>query len=204
MRRCCRRGGGRSERCPTDEGFTLIEAVVALTLFAVVFASLLPLLTMGARQVDGGRRRSVALWLAESKLAQLRSLTWGVRFVEGIAVYQQDEVTDLSWEAARESGGGTRASPERVMERAVAGYVDYLDERGRWIERGAAAEGEAPAGAAYERRWAVVRMGSDASELLLFHVAVAVLVELRGVQVSDWRRDPRVVWVSGARLRRAR
>lgn len=182
----------------------MIESVVALALLVTALASLAPVLTMAGKQVHEGRRRSVALWLAESKLAQLRSLTWSVRLVDGLAIYQQDEVTDLSSEPSRESGGGTRASPELVMERAVAGYVDYLDEAGRWIESRAAAEGEAPMGAAYERRWAIVRTGSGMSELLLFHVAVAGLVEHRGVRISDWRRDPRVVWVSGARLRRAR
>jgi hypothetical protein len=178
--------------------------VVSLTMLAVVMGSVAPLLVMVGQQVQGGRRRSVAVWLAESKLAQLRALAWSVRLVGGHEVFQQDEFTDLGWEPARDGGGGTRASPGGVMEGAVAGYVDYLDEDGRWVEPRAASAGMAPMGAVYERRWAIVRAGSGASELLLFHVAVAVLIERRGLEVADWRRDPRVVWVSGARLRRAR
>jgi hypothetical protein len=146
----------------------------------------------------------MAVWLAESKLAQLRSLTWSVRFVDGLPMWQQDETTDLSAEPVRSGGGGTRVSPVGVMEGPVPGYVDYLDRDGRWIDRGALAVGTVPDGAAYERRWAIERVGSGGAQLLVFQVAVAGLVDLRDAGAVDWRVSPAVVWISGARLRRAR
>lgn len=180
----------RSSRCVGARGCTLVEVLIALVLISVVFVGLAQLLIAAMAQVRDARHRSVAAWLAAAKLEQLQALTWSVRFVEGVPVMLQDEVTDLRVEPAGVTGRGTRE---------VVGEVDYLDARGMCV----GGAGRPPPSASYERRWSVVRRGHGASELLLFEVAVADLSRLRAEADVDWRVSPHVVWLHGARLRRA-
>lgn len=62
-------------RRPNEAGFTLIEALVAFAVLAMVLAVALPLLAGGLRGVDTADRRLTALALAESKLADATA-TW--------------------------------------------------------------------------------------------------------------------------------
>lgn len=179
--------------CVGVRGCTLVEVLVALVLITIALTGLAQLLAVTMSQMQAARHRSAAMWLAAAKLEQLQALTWNVRFVEGVPVMGQDEVTDLRIEPGGSSGTGTR----EVVE-----VVDYLDARGEWVGGG----GHVPVAAAYERRWSVVRRGEGASGLLVFEVAVADLSRLRaggGASEVDWRVSPHVVWLYGARLRRA-
>ncbi len=60
----------------TQTGFTLIEIVVATTLVATAVAALAQLIAIGARQAVANRRALEAIVAAESKLEELRALSW--------------------------------------------------------------------------------------------------------------------------------
>ncbi len=54
-------------------GFTLIEIMIAVAVFAVVAAALIKSTAMTARQTGLLQDKTVAGWLAENQLAQLRT-----------------------------------------------------------------------------------------------------------------------------------
>lgn len=55
-------------------GFTLIEVMVALSIFAVVSVALLRNTTMSVRQAGMIQDRTIAWWLAENEMTSLRLL----------------------------------------------------------------------------------------------------------------------------------
>lgn len=59
----------RSDRQP---GFTLLEVMIALVIFAVVSVALIKNATLSMRQASEVERRSVGLWLAENEMTRLR------------------------------------------------------------------------------------------------------------------------------------
>jgi type II secretory pathway pseudopilin PulG len=60
----------------SSKGFTLVEAVVAATLVATAAVVLAQLVALGATQSASHRDTSAALVAAQSKLEELRSVTW--------------------------------------------------------------------------------------------------------------------------------
>ena len=55
-----------------DEGFTLIEALVALLILAIASAGLIGAVEAHVDTVRGVELRAAALWVAENRLAELR------------------------------------------------------------------------------------------------------------------------------------
>ena len=68
-------------------------------------------------------------------------------------------------------GQGTQASPGGSLGASHATYADYLDARGRWLDAGSIAAGDAR----FVRRWWLARTGAGSSEMLLFQVLVATV-----------------------------
>ena len=67
------RGPGQSgKRSRLQQGFTLIEVMVALAIFAVVSVALIRSATMGVRQATILENRTLAWWLAENEMTGLR------------------------------------------------------------------------------------------------------------------------------------
>lgn len=182
-----------------QRGITLVEATIGLGILATVAIVVAALLMAGRGATSRSREASIALWLARGRLEQLESLTFSVtRLPVGSEVLLTDGVTDLSRDLPALGGAGLAPSPPDSLSRDRPGYVDYLDEYGRWV---GADPGVLPQ-ASYVRRWAIARAGAGASELVAFDVIVFPARHAAAAD-RDVLRLAGVVRLSGARARRA-
>ena len=185
-----------------QRGSTLLEALIGLGLLAVLLVTMAWLIAWGRSATSASRRQTLALALARARLEQLAGLEFAREpLALGGFVEITDLVTDLSGPEPDVGGRGLANSPSDALVQSQAGYVDRLDEQGRWA-------GASGAAAAYVRRWRIERLGAGASELALFDVVVmpaAIAARLDAApEPNDLYADPDVVRLSGVRARRAR
>jgi hypothetical protein len=156
------------------EGFSLIEASVALALLAGALVALADLLAVGTRLNSLARVTTMTALLAEQKMEQLRSLTWGF---DPLGLPASDLTTDVALLGASATvcgparsgvGLGLTPSADDTLAANVDGYVDFVDARGCSLGGGAAA----PAGAAFVRRWAIALLEGSAEATLVLTVRV--------------------------------
>ncbi len=161
-------------------GFTLLEVMVALGLFAGGFLAVAHLSVVASRVTRLSQAIATATRLADGRMEQLRSLAWG---------YAADgsEVGSLS------------PSPAGTLVSDTAGFVDYLDDRGAIVGSGLSP----PASAMFVRRWSV-EWGDAGTPPKMMTLCVVVLRKdlsrslPAGAEVS-WVEEVRLV---GARSRR--
>ena len=153
-------------------GLTLVEVLIATTLFTVVTLAAAHLLVWATRALWFTAAQTVALAAAQAKLEQLESLAWHFD-ADGNAV--SDFETNLSGEVFAGGGPGLTPSPPNALIESLDGYSDYLDADGRWVGTG----GEPPGSAMYVRRWAVRPLGTT-SDTLVLQVLVAPLANAAG------------------------
>lgn len=181
---------------PSDQGSSLIEAMIALALCAAVLASACPVLLALVRSSSAVRNQSMTALLAVSKLEQLRALDWYVsEDASGALVEVVDTSTDLSQQEPSSGGPGLRAGTLSTLRANVAGYVDYLDADGRWLGAGESV----PARTRYVRRWAVAPVPYHGRGVLAVHAAVFAWTPA----ASRPPLDPRsaLTWLSSAKAR---
>lgn len=171
---------------PDTRGFSLLETLVAAALVGTAVVALAHLVALGAGQTIASRRSLTALVMAQSKLEQLRALTWAYA-PDGTRL--SDESTDLSALPPAPVGGtGLRPSPPSSLDQNIAGYVDYLDAAG-------ASVAESGGTAVYTRRWAISPLEPFDPDILVQQVCV-----LRGSQ--QWRDARQDACVSAIRVRK--
>jgi len=150
-------------RCPTphQNGFTLIETLVALALIVIAVAALAQLFLQSTSLMLDARRAPVALAAAQSKIEQLRALPFTF---DAIGAAVTDASSDTSLDPPFPTGGtGLQPSPSDSLERDVDGFIDHLDAYGRSLGGGIAIR----PGALYTRRWSIVLAGGDADLLAI-------------------------------------
>ncbi|WP_269523845.1 type IV pilus modification PilV family protein [Coraliomargarita parva] len=74
------------------DGFTLLELLIALFIFALVMISGFGCLRMGMNQVDNARHETRASQIMQSEIERLRSLAWA----NLISMPSTEETVDLS------------------------------------------------------------------------------------------------------------
>ncbi len=94
-------------------GFSLLEVLVASTVFTVAVVGLVPLLIVSTTANTTARTTTFAVALAQQKMEQLRALAWNVD-ASGAAV--SDTTTDLTTTPER---SGSRRGPEPVAGRCA-------------------------------------------------------------------------------------
>ena len=147
-------------------GFSLIETLVATSLLATALVALAELMAVGAQSNAIARRGTLTSILAEQKMEQLRSLTWGFD-AGGLPV--SDITTDTSVSPESKTGGkGLLPSPETALNENTDGYVDYLDEKGVQLGGGTVL----PSGTIYIRRWSVEPLPTNPNNTLIIQVLV--------------------------------
>jgi prepilin-type N-terminal cleavage/methylation domain-containing protein len=151
-----------------DDGLTLVEVIVAITLFALVSLGAAHLLVWVMRAMWSSGAETIALAAAQAKLEELQSLAWRWD-AAGNRVSDRD--TNLSGRTPSAGGPGLAVSPPNTLEENVDGYVDYLDERGAWVGSGA----DPPDAAAFVRRWQVRALAAAPDDTLVFRVLVVPL-----------------------------
>ena len=134
-------------RCDRAGGFTLVEALVATVLVCTAVAGLAHLGFAAMVQSAVVEREAVALWLAQSKLEELRASEW---------------IFDAA--GMRRSADALAPSPADALTRDTGGYVDAFDRFGEPVPLGVAA--------AHRRRWAISLVDPADPDTLLLQACV--------------------------------
>lgn len=148
-------------------GFSLLEVLVATTLVTVSLAALAQLFGIAARANSSARATTYATLLAQQKMEQLRSLTYGF---DSVGLPLTDTDTNITVVPELPNGGtGLQPSPARALGANTVGYVDYLDATGTSLGGLAATP---PPGTVYVRRWSVEPLPTNPNNTIVLQVLV--------------------------------
>jgi prepilin-type N-terminal cleavage/methylation domain-containing protein len=147
-------------------GFSLLEVLIATTILSVSLAALAELCMLSTRANSSARTTTRAVILAQQKMEQLRSLTWGF---DAIGLPLTDTATDTTVVPERDAGGtGLSLSPANALLQNTDGYVDYLDTFGRTL-----GGGRKPSdGTIYIRRWSIEPLPANPANTVVLQVLV--------------------------------
>ena len=161
-----------------SRGFSLVEVLVAMGLLTVVSMSVAQLFALTTRANVTAKGATSTTSMAEQKLEQLRSLTWGFDLAgQGLPV--SDTSTNLTATPPTHDGSGLNPSPSDSLEQNTPGFVDFLDGGGQWVGTG----NQPPASAVYIRRWSITPLPTNPNNTLVIQVLVTPVVsEMARVQ----------------------
>jgi len=150
-----------------ETGFSLIEVLLATTLLTVGIISLAQLFAVSTRANTNARLTTFTTVLAQQKMEQLRSLTWGFDS-QGLPL--TDTSTNITAAVEAPTGGkGLTPSPVGALGENTDGYCDFLDRNGQSLGGGTTP----PANAIYVRRWSVEPLPTNPNNTLVLQVLVA-------------------------------
>ena len=158
------------EKFSSSSGFSLVEVVVAMGLLTTVSLGIAQLFAISTKANRLARTSTSTIALAEQKMEQLRSLSWGFD-LQGQGLPVSDTTTNLAVYPHRPDGPGLNPSPADSLDQNRAGYFDFLDATGAWLGTGTSV----PANAAFVRRWAVRPLPTNPNNTLVFQVLVTPL-----------------------------
>jgi prepilin-type N-terminal cleavage/methylation domain-containing protein len=163
-----KRAAGMAWGPNNNAGFSLVEVMVATTILAVALTSLAQLFAMATRSNNIARNGTFTEILAEQKMEQLRSLTWGF---DTLGLPVSDTTTDTAVSPMNATGGtGLAPSPSNTLQTVTDGYVDYLDSNGNVLGDGGTV---VPDNTAYIRRWFVEPLPTNPNNTLVLQVLVS-------------------------------
>jgi type II secretory pathway pseudopilin PulG len=148
-----------------QSGFSLLETLVATVLLAGGVLATAQMFILAARGNQSANRSTYTATLAQEKMEQLRSLTWGFDQA-GLPV--QDYVSNTAVDPPLDNGVGLTPSPDNSLSANVDGYVDYIDRDGVSLGGGA----QVPDGTIYIRRWSVEPLPTNPNNTLILQVLV--------------------------------
>lgn len=149
-----------------ERGFSLMETLVATLLLTVSLVSIAQLFALSTSTNFKAKTTTVASVLAQQKMEQLRSLTWGFDR-SGLPI--NDYTTDIAVNPPAAVGGkGLLPSPNNALTDNVSGYVDYVDANGQSLGGGA----NPPGGTLYVRRWSIEPLPTNPNNTLVLQVFV--------------------------------
>lgn len=151
-----------------ESGFSLAEVLVATLILITGVVGLAQLFTISTTANRTARGTTFAAVLAQQKMEQLRSLTWGY---DVLGLPESDTTTDLSVSPATSGGYGLSPSPAASLQQNTPGYVDYLDQNGNWVGTGM----RIATGTVYIRRWAIEPLPTNPNNTLIIQVLVTKL-----------------------------
>ena len=155
-----------SSRLAGEGGFSLIEVLAAAVILMTGLIAVAQMFIVSTNQNMAARRVTTTAVLAQQKIEQLRALTWGY---DDFGLPISDISSDITVTPPTSAGGvGLQPSPGNTLTTSTPGYVDYLDEYGRWVGTGSSA----PPGALYVRRWSVEPLPTNPNNTLVFQVMV--------------------------------
>jgi hypothetical protein len=171
----------------------LTEVLCAAAILVTAVTGLAPLFLAAVRATIDARSQTTATVLALQRLEQLRGLTWGFdQHAPGLRL--SDTTADLSWDVPTGRGRGLSQSPGEALRMNTPGYVDYLDQFGRWVGSGVSP----PPEARWVRRWSIEPLAPNPEDLLVLQVLVIPVGSIGSAQALSERNSP---WLrDGARL----
>lgn len=140
----------QTPRNSSNDGFTLLETVVATGVLVTALAGLAQLFALTARSTRDAGDQGAALAAAQDKIERLRALAFGYGPVG-------EAITDPGFEP---SGGASLGDD-------TSGFVDYLNAGGEVVDVETAAHG-----AVWTRRWRITPIDNFAPEALAVEVCV--------------------------------
>jgi prepilin-type N-terminal cleavage/methylation domain-containing protein len=162
----------------SDEGFSILELLVAIAVLSVAVVWLAQLFDLSTRANASAKRTTYASLLAQQKMEQLRGLTWGF---DALGLPLTDTSSNIAAVPESSTGGpGLAPSPSNSLDRNVDGYCDYVDANGNVL-------GGCPgivASASYVRRWSVEPLPSNPNNTIVLQVLVTQNVA-RGAAAPD-------------------
>ena len=161
-----------------EDGFSILEVLVATTIMTVAVAGLAQMFALATQANASARATTYAAVLAQQKMEQLRSLTWGFD-VQGLPI--TDTTTDAT--AVSEIAGGGRGlslSPEHSLGTNTEGYCDFVDTFGRPLGGGTTP----PVGTAYIRRWSIEALPTNPNNTIVLQVLVTRAGRRSGADTS--------------------
>src|SRR5262245_17277072 len=166
-------------------GFTLLEALVAITLLAGALTGLVQVIGSSIESNNASRSRTYAGVLAAQKIEQLRSLRWSIA---ATGVTTTDTTTNTAMPSSGPGGTGLAESPGGTLVGNVTGYVDYIDRSGTILGGGAT---PLP-GTVYVRRWSIAPLPAASGAGLTVRVVVTSVQgsELTRVVALRTRKAP--------------
>lgn len=142
-----------------EAGFSILEALIAATIFAVAIVTLVQLVMQSAGQSVRTELATVALTLAQSKLEALRAVPF-----------------DFDANGLRREGAQLALSPADAHDRDVPPYIEALDRFSALLPRGAPA--------AYLRRWSITNAEQDVDTRVLIVCVTPVGIRAAAVRAS--------------------
>jgi prepilin-type N-terminal cleavage/methylation domain-containing protein len=157
-------------RSNSSRGFSLTEVIIAMGILTTVSLGVAQVFALTARANHVARGQTSTISMAEQKLEQIRSLTWGYDTAgQGLPI--TDTTTDLAAEPTSTGGAGLNPSPVASLTANTAGYVDYLDANGAYVGTGTTV----PTGTVYVRRWSIQPLPTNPNNTLILQVFVTPL-----------------------------
>ena len=154
-------------RFASSSGFSLAEVLISMGILTAVSLGVAQLFAVSTRANLVARGQTSTTALAEQKLEQLRSLTWGFDTTgQGLPV--SDTTSNLAVEPPTATGGGLNPSPSDSLEQNTPGYVDFLDPHGQYVGTGVTPPGTA----AFIRRWSIRPLPTNPNNTLVLQVLV--------------------------------
>jgi prepilin-type N-terminal cleavage/methylation domain-containing protein len=167
----------------SNRGFTLVEVVIAIGLLTMVSLGVAQLFAASTRANLSARTGTSTTTMAEQKMEQIRSLTWGFDTAgQGLPV--SDTTTNLAVYPFTSSGTGLNPTPADSLEQNVTGCFDYVNSAGAWVGTGTTPPGTA----AYLRRWAITPLPTNPNNTLVIQVLVTPLANEQARTSSQFTR----------------
>ena len=146
-------------------GFSLIETLLATALLAGGVLATAQMFILATRSNSNAMSSTYTATLAQEKMEQLRSLTWGF---DNVGLPIQDYTTNTAVDPPLDNGTGLTPSPDNALSSNVSGYVDYIGRDGASLGGGA----QVPSEARFVRRWSVEPLPTNPNNTLVIQVLV--------------------------------
>jgi prepilin-type N-terminal cleavage/methylation domain-containing protein len=166
-----------------NRGFTLVEVVIAIGLLTMVSLGVAQLFAASTYANLSARSGTSTTTMAEQKMEQIRSLTWGFD-IAGQGLPVSDTTTNLAVYPFTSSGTGLNPTPADSLEQNVTGCFDYVNSAGVWVGTGTTPPGTA----AYLRRWAITPLPTNPNNTLVIQVLVTPLANEQARTASQFTR----------------
>lgn len=150
-----------------NRGFSLAEVMIAMGILTAVSLGVAQLFAASGRANLIARGQTSTTALAEQKMEQLRSLTWGFDDA-GQGLPLTDTTSNVAVYPAQQNGTGLNPSPSRALDENTSGFVDYLDDKGAWVGTGQTP----PGNARYIRRWSIQPLPTNPNNTIIIQVLV--------------------------------
>ena len=166
-----------------SRGFSLIEVLVSMSLLTIVSMGVAQVLALTSRANLMARGATSTTSMAQQKLEELRSLTWGFDLL-GQGLPLSDTTTNLTVTPPAHNGSGLNPSPADALEQNTAGFVDFLDANGGWVGTGMTP----PGSAVYIRRWSITPLPTNPNNTLVITVLVTPVASEMSRVTSSFTR----------------